>query len=32
MKHELKDIVFYVKKHVANRAVCYNFPLVREIN
>ena len=30
MEHELKDIAFFVKKHIAHRAVCYNFPLVRD--
>ena len=29
MEHGLKDIVFYVKKHAAYRAVSYNLPLVR---
>ena len=26
MKHGLKDLAFYVQKHIASRAVCYNFP------
>ena len=30
MDHGLNDIGFYVQKHIALRAVCYNFPLVRE--
>ena len=30
MEHGLKDIAFYVKKHLAPRAVCYDFPLVRD--
>ena len=25
-----KNIAFYVKKHIASQAVCYNFPLVRD--
>ena len=28
MDHGLKDIAFYVKKQIAPRAVCYNYPLV----
>ena len=28
MEYGLKDIVFYVQKHIAHRIVCYNFPLV----
>ena len=30
MDHGLKDIAFYVQKHTAPRAVCYNYPLVRD--
>ena len=30
MEHGLKDIAFYVQKHMAHRTVCYNFPLVRD--
>ena len=28
MEHGLKDIAFYVQKHITPRAVCYDFPLV----
>ena len=28
MEHGFKDIAFRVKKHIAPRAVCYNFSLV----
>ena len=30
MEHGLKDIAFYVKKHITTRAVCYSFPVVRD--
>ena len=30
MEHGLKDIAFYVQKHITPRAVCYNFPLARD--
>ena len=29
IEHGLKDIAFYVQKHIAHRTVSYNFPLVR---
>ena len=30
MKHGLKHILFYIEKHPAHRAVCYNFLFVRD--
>ena len=30
MDHAIKYIAFYVKKHRAPPAACYNFPLVRD--
>ena len=30
MEHGLKDLAFYVQKHIASWAVCNNFPLVRD--
>ena len=30
MEHGLKDIAFYVQKHIALQGVCYNFPLVHD--
>ena len=29
-EHGLKNIAFYVQKHIVHQAVCYNFPLVRD--
>ena len=30
MEHGFKDIAYYVHKRIVPRAVCYNFPLVRD--
>ena len=30
MEHGFKDVAFYIQKHIALLAVCYNFPLVRD--
>ena len=30
MEQGLKDFSFYVQKHIAPRAVCYNFPVIRD--
>ena len=30
MELGIKDITFYVQNHIAPRAVCYNFPLIRD--
>ena len=30
MEHGLKYITFYVQKHIAPLAMCYNLPLVRD--
>ena len=30
MEHGIKDIAFYVQKHIVQRTVCYNLPLVRD--
>ena len=30
MKHGLKYIMFYVQKHIAPLAICYNLPLARD--
>ena len=30
MEHELKDVAFYIQKHIAHRPICYNFLLVRD--
>ena len=29
-EHGLKDLAFYVQKHIASRAMCHNFLLVRD--
>ena len=30
VEHGLKDIAFYVQKHITHRTVYFNFPLVRD--